>query len=75
MPSERGTSVAQALTRFIDSSPTASHAVKEASKRLEEAGFKKLEEKDKWELSPGEKRYVIRGTSAMIALRDRKSVV
>ena len=49
------------LLAFIDRSPTPYHAVAEASRRLREASFQQLGEGNAWDLSPGDRRYVVRG--------------
>lgn len=54
------------LINFIDKSPLNYFAVKEASKILEDNGFKELSEKDSWELKEG-KYYVKRDETALIA--------
>ena len=57
----------QPLFHFIDNSPTAYHAVANVGKMLDEAGFEKLEEKKKWDVRLGEKYYVNRNDSSVIA--------
>lgn len=57
----------QPLFHFIDNSPTAYHAVANLGKMLDEAGFEKLEEKKKWDVRLGEKYYVNRNDSSVIA--------
>ena len=55
------------LFTFIKNSPTAFHAVREMGKELERAGYQQIRENDKWNLVPGEKYYVIRNGSSIIA--------
>jgi aspartyl aminopeptidase len=55
------------LLTFIDGAPTAFHATEQTAKRLEEAGFEELHERDGWKLSPGDRRYVRRNGSSIIA--------
>lgn len=55
------------LLEFIEKSPTAFHAVSSASAILEEAGFTRLNEGDKWELVRGGKYYVTRNLSSILA--------
>ncbi len=57
----------QPLFHFIDNSPTAYHAVANLGKMLDEAGFEKLEEKKKWDVRLGEKYYVNRNDSSVLA--------
>lgn len=58
---------ARDLLGFIDRSPTPYHAVAEACRRLEAAGFVPLEESAAWELSPGDRRLVVRGDGSLFA--------
>jgi len=55
------------LLAFIDRSPTPYHAVEEARHRLQGAGFRALAETDVWDLSPGDRRCVVRGDGSLIA--------
>ena len=55
------------LTRFLDASPTPFHAVLEMTKTLLGAGFTELKESDSWSLSVGEKYFVTRNGSSIIA--------
>jgi aspartyl aminopeptidase len=57
------------LLAFIDRSPTPFHAVAETSRRLQAAGFRELPEGDPWDLSPGDRRYAVRGGSSLVALQ------
>lgn len=57
----------QALFQFIDNSPTAYHATANLEKMLDDAGYVRLEEKEKWGIRPGGKYYVNRNGSAVIA--------
>jgi aspartyl aminopeptidase len=58
--------VADLLT-FIDRSPTPYHAVVECRRRLEAAGFERLDERDPWSLEPGDRRSVVRGDGSLVA--------
>jgi aspartyl aminopeptidase len=55
------------LLAFIDASPTPYHAVLETSRRLEAAGYVRIDESALWSLSPGERRYVVRGGGSLAA--------
>lgn len=55
------------LLQYIDRSPTPYHAVAETSRRLEQAGFSELPESQLWNLSPGDRRYVVRGGGSLVA--------
>ena len=57
----------QALTAFLDASPTPFHAVSSISKILAKAGFTELNESDDWTLTPGDKHFVTRNGSSIIA--------
>lgn len=63
-PSEllpQGVRAARDLCAFIERSPTPYHAAAEAARRLEEAGFSAIAERDAWSLAPGDRRYLLRG--------------
>lgn len=55
------------LIEFIKSSPTAWHATSAVSKRLKEAGFRELDERESWQLTPGDKVFVVRNGSSLLA--------
>lgn len=55
------------MMNFIDASPTPFHAVAMMEKSLNEKGFKKLDECEKWELQEGGGYYVTRNDSSLIA--------
>ncbi len=55
------------LLSFIDRSPTPYHAVVEAVRRLEAAGWSVASEAEVWELSPGDRRYLVRGEGSLVA--------
>ncbi len=57
----------QKLFNFIEESPTCFHAVANLEKNMEEAGFSRLEEKNKWDIQKGGKYYVSRNESSIIA--------
>jgi len=58
---------AQDLLDFIDASPSPWHAVLTTESRLQAAGFARLEESERWTLTPGGRYYVVRGGSSIIA--------
>ncbi len=58
---------AQDLLDFIDASPSPWHAVATAEQRLLSAGFIRLEESSRWQLQPGDRYFVVRGGSSLIA--------
>ncbi|MFW5739259.1 MAG: M18 family aminopeptidase [Myxococcota bacterium] len=55
------------LLAFIDHAPTAFHATEQTAARLASAGFEELREQDAWRLSPGDRRYVLRNGSSIVA--------
>lgn len=63
----KGVAAARDLCDFIDASPTPFHAVAEVVRRLTAAGFSPISEREVFRLASGEKRYVIRGGSTIIA--------
>ncbi|WP_305909375.1 M18 family aminopeptidase [Methylomarinum sp. Ch1-1] len=65
----------QDLLNFIDVSPSPWHAVATSEQRLQQYGFKRLYEADKWRLSAGERYYVVRDDSSLVAfVIGRKSL-
>ena len=55
------------FTDFMTANPTVFHAVDAVAKDLEKGGYKKLSERDNWELKQGGKYYVDRNGSSLIA--------
>ena len=55
------------LLKFLDNSLTSYHAVCEVSSRLEDNGFKELNEKKEWTLEKGKDYFVKRNGSALSA--------
>lgn len=55
------------LFDYIDRSPTPYHAVAETARRLAASGFQELSETQAWDLSPGDRRYVVRGHGSLLA--------
>lgn len=55
------------LLSYIDASPTPFHAVAETVARLEAAGFKRLDELSSWTFSGGDKHFLVRNDSTLIA--------
>ena len=54
---------------FISASPTCFHAIANTATRLTAAGYTPLSEEERWTLRPGDRRFVIRGGSSIIAFR------
>ena len=59
----------QALSRFLDNSPSVYHAVENIRIELENAGYTRLSEGESWNLTAGGKYYLTRGGSAVLAFR------
>jgi aspartyl aminopeptidase len=57
------------LRTYLDASPSPYHAVAESVRRLAEAGFTPLDERERWSLEPGEQRYVVRDGGSLVAFR------
>lgn len=62
-------STLERLLTFLKSSPTPWHATANMARRLEQAGFRRLDETQPWSLSPGERVVVTRNDSSLIALQ------
>ena len=68
----------EGLLGFLDASPTPFHATSNMSMMLSNAGFLQLNEVDKWELEAGQKYYVTRNDSSVIAFtypKEQKNYV
>lgn len=59
----------QQLFDFLQQSPTPYHAVEQMAQRLEAAGFERLDEQAEWNLSTGQRYYVTRNDSTIIAFQ------
>lgn len=57
----------QGLLEFLRASPTAFHATAMMAKQLSDAGFERLFENDHWQLQPGQRYFVTRNDSSIIA--------
>ena len=55
------------LLHLLDRSPTPYHAVAEGVRRLEEAGFRRLDPAESWSLGAGDRRYALRGEGSLVA--------
>ncbi|XP_074316547.1 putative aspartyl aminopeptidase [Silene latifolia] len=69
------TTVASDLIDFLNASPTAFHAVDESKRRLKEAGFQQISEKDDWSLEIGKKYFFTRNYSTIVAFTVGKKYV
>lgn len=61
------------LFEFLKQSPTPYHAVRQMARRLEAAGFERLDEQAAWSLAPGQRYYVTRNDSTIIAFQTGQS--
>ncbi len=52
---------------FLDASPVNFLAAKEVSRRLDAAGFSELDPREAWSLKAGDKRYIVKNSSAVMA--------
>lgn len=59
----------KALTSFLDASHSVYHAAQNLTKILEDAGYTRLKENEKWTLARGGKYYLTRGGTAVIAFQ------
>ena len=57
------------LLGFVDASVSPFHACAEMARRLEEAGFAQLDERERWQLRGGDARYVVRDGGSIAAFR------
>ncbi len=57
------------LTAFLDSACSPYHAVAYLTGVLEQAGYLRLQEQERWELAPGGKYYLTHGGSSLVAFR------
>ncbi len=58
---------ADLLMKFLDSSPTAWHAVENCTRMLKKEGFVELREESEWDLVSGEKYFITRNGSSICA--------
>ena len=68
------TELVQDLCTFLDESPSPWHGADSARRRLEAAGYIRLQETEHWHFAAG-KYYVMRGGSAIVAFRIPASPV
>ena len=61
------------LFNFIDASPTAFHCVESVKKILLDKGYKELSESEEWKVKKGDKFFVKRNGSSLIAFNIPKS--
>ncbi|MQB02406.1 MAG: hypothetical protein GEU78_19665 [Actinobacteria bacterium] len=61
--------LARDLLRFVGASPSPYHAVGEMLRRLEGAGFRGLDERERWSVGAGDCGYVVRDGGSVVAFR------
>lgn len=66
-PAKSAEEAAAALLRFIGESPTAFHAVSASVKRLQAAGYTRIDESEPFFLKPGCGYFITRNSSSLIA--------
>ncbi len=62
------------LRSFLDCAHSVYHAVAALTNQLESAGYARLEEGNRWDLTPGGKYYLTRNGSALLAFRVPENV-
>ena len=67
MPAHDAEPLARGLLEFIDACPTPYHALAEATRRLDAAGFERAEEGAAWSFRPSARVYTTRGGSSIAA--------
>lgn len=66
---------AEKLINFIHESPSSYHAVKSIKNILGKKGYEELDEGERWEIRKGEKYYVTRNDSALIAFNLGSGII
>lgn len=66
----RNNNLVASLLDFIAASPTPFHAVRNMALELKSAGFEELSESDPWQISTGQRSYVVRGGSSIVAFAN-----
>jgi len=69
LPDHAADPVTRDLLAFIEAAPTPYHAVSEVADRLRQAGFRRLSERETWQLGPGDRGFVVRGGGSIAAFR------
>ncbi|MBI4703573.1 MAG: M18 family aminopeptidase [Deltaproteobacteria bacterium] len=62
-----GAAATRKLLGFIDRSPTPYHAAENIAAQLRDNGFEQLAERDAWTLAPGQRGFVLRGGTTVVA--------
>jgi aspartyl aminopeptidase len=69
VPQPADLDAARDLCAAIDASPSPFHATAELARRLEAAGFTRLDERERWSLDAGDAHYVVRDRGSIAAVR------
>lgn len=72
---QKSTSLLDDALEFIGNSPSPYHASSNICKLLEESGFRRIRETEKWRLSQGDRCYVTRNETSVIAFRYGKNSI
>ncbi len=67
-------SYAERLMSYLDESASVYHVIDVQTRLLKEAGYKQLKENEKWDIVPGNKYYVNRNMSSLIAFSIPKKM-
>ncbi|MEE4359982.1 MAG: M18 family aminopeptidase [Pseudomonadales bacterium] len=59
----------EGLLGFLDASRSPFHAVRNLARHLEDAGYRRIDEREPWAVTPGERVYLTRNDSSIVALR------
>lgn len=74
LPDHAADPLTRDLLTFIEAAPTPYHAVSEVAGRLSKAGFRRVSERDSWQLGPGDRGFVVRSGGSIAAFElGRKS--
>ncbi len=58
----------ESLLEFLNGSPTAAHSVQGSQEILDSNGFSELGEGDEWSVAPGDRFYVVRSDTSIVAV-------
>lgn len=67
LPDHAADPLTRDLLAFIEAAPTPYHAVSEVAGRLSKGGFRRVSERDSWQLTPGDRAFVVRGGGSIAA--------
>ncbi len=67
LPDHAADPLTRDLLAFIEAAPTPYHAVFEVAGRLSQAGFRRVSERESWQLGPGDRAFVVRSGGSIAA--------